>query len=1412
MKASCYLVGEDSLLIQCANILLKKGHRLNAIISPLPEAKNWSNKNGILYYQNLNAFLEAKLPSVDYIFSIVNSHILSKEIIKLATNSVINYHDSLLPKYAGLNSTTWAILNSEVEHGVSWHLVDEKIDAGDIVKQVKVAILDDDTAFTLNLRCYEQAITSFEALIVDIETNNLQRDRQDLKHRSYYGLAHQLPNLGFIDWANFSGLFIAKLNRSLIFNHHYNNNIGSLKIYLSDDYIIPFDLEFLPEDYTYNSPPGQILAISQNEMEISVIDGVLRIKKFLSKHGKADSIESVVSQYNLKVGCIFSNLQKKSISMIGRIYSDILKSERYWLSTIKEINEHSIFFSDLNKASKKNLMKLESSIELCRLQNFRSDKKEKFLLTSILIYLYRLNNYDKFSIFISGEPHKKLAQRHANLFSLFMPLNIHWSSRISLAGALRSTGRAFKLLRKNYSYFTDISVRHPDIQNISLDTGIFINMNGGDALQIPKNAILFFNYIKEKNKIDIYHKVNLNNKNSELKELINNIAEHISTITNKLVDNPHIKISSFCFLTQLEKDKVLRHLNHGETKILPQENIVALIDKHVQLFPNNPAVIMKDLTVSYKMLWDMSDKVAHFIRVKKIKANSLIGLYVERNVDMFAIILGILKADCVYVPLDTRYPMMKIETISNIADLSWMITSNKFINTLEHHFKNKQTINICSIEKILSSFESYKINYSKYNPSALAYIMFTSGTTGEPKGVMVTQQNVINYCLWFLETTRFTFESIIDFSSSIAFDLSVPCTIAPLLVGGKIVICNEETKINPESYLKYLIKHQISHVELTPGYLEMLLNYPLLISELNDLKVVLLGADILPVRDVIKWSNIRPDHQIVNEYGPTETTVSATSYFIDDDIHTCHTAVPIGKPAYNTTCYVLDKYENVCPLGMRGELYIGGAQVSNGYLGKPMLTKDKFVSTTIGGKHDVIYKTGDLVSWLPNGHLQFFRRNDLQVKIHGYRVELSGIEATLLKIPQVQQAVVLPKNGHFKEKYLSAYLVLEHASITVAEIKNFLLAYLPSYMIPKELHVVDDIPLKQNEKIDFERLLEQENKGLSYDDELYDSLDEFESNIMKIWKNAFHHPVITMTDNFFDIGGSSFIALQIISELKNYYKIDIPLSYLFEYPSIELISKKIKEFCFTDSNVVKKIVASTIIKLSNNSHGIPLFLIHPVGGSVFWYKQLANYLDEKYIVYGVQDISIEGQDLRFLSLEEMATYYLDKINQQLQTHCCDEYHIAGASFGATVAFEIAHQLLKQNKHVSFLGLLDGWAKYPHDLMQINTHELLQHSDEKQQDKLTYLSHLDQYRQQLLLNYHLYPLNTNVFLFKASELWSAFIPVDDRYNGWKPFINGEIEVYITPGNHETMFFGENVSKLAAIVRSIDIMNKKNNEIG
>lgn len=1399
--ASVALIGEDSLLIQCGEILLSRGHSIQLVVSPTQKVQIWSKKNQILCCSTItevNKIINSI--SVDYIFSIANSFILPNTFIKKARCAAINYHDSLLPRYAGLNSTTWAILNEEKNHGVTWHLMNDQIDQGDIVKQLLFPIHPNDTAFTLNLRCYEFAISSFRALISDIENNKLLLKQQNLQKRSYYSAYHPLPYFGFIDWQSFSAEKIECLYRALSFGH-YHNGLGTLKIYFSTQYFIISGLEISSRNLNSTSTPGKILLIEEDAIYVSTITTPIKINKLHLPNGLVLTIKEWVSKLGLTVGFLFESLEKIDFHLLEKNYPKALKSEKFWISSCKEITQQ-FTFSRKNIVTHEKIENLMTEINLRDIfPNRKFESVKNILLTAILIYLFRLNNHESTTIFMVSPNFEEFQGEFANLFNILLPINFNVPYNFCLKQVLEFVNEIILNTFRNNTYLSDMIERNPFLEGQSVEPHVVINFTKEFSVKfLPVETILYFQIHEVDGKIQVFHRFNAN-LNSAIKEILSCLPEHITRILIRLVNNSHLSVNHFSFLPEHQQYRLLHILGVGIEKTLPTSSLIDLFKNQVILRPQHTALVMDNISLSYQDLWKLSEKIKDFILSQSLPEGCLIGIYLERSIEMIAVILGILKSGAAYVPLDTHYPLARVNMIIQDANISLIFTQFHFLKEFNKFFnQNKKPPIFIDLHEILSKeWESKESNFKQ--PENLVYVMYTSGTTGTPKGVMVTQENVLNYCHWFLQTTQFDHTSIMDFSSSIAFDLSIPCSIAPLLAGGIIAICSERKKTNPKTYLSYLKKNQVTHVEITPGYMHLLLNYPHLVRALKCLKWLLLGADTVSKADVVQWLGLCPQHQLVNEYGPTETTVAITSYLIYPSQLPPESSVPIGRPGFNTRCYVLDKFKNLCPVGIPGELWVSGPQVSLGYLNQSVLTANKFTVSHIGKEHERLFRTGDVVYWLPDGNLQFVGRNDHQVKISGYRVETAEIETALSKIPGINQAIVMEQEEKFKNKYLRAYLVSEIPIVSDDDIKKTLKFSLPSYMIPKEFCLINSIPLKENEKIDYHALKKQPHQLLKDSSKNILPVDaHFQEIILQIWQDIFNNQLINVNDNFFDIGGDSLTALQAIEAIERYYAINVPIVYLFEFPTVALLANKVFELYQCKESARQELTyQNLIIPLSKGSHVPPLFLIHPLGGTIFWYKPLSGLLKNKFNIYGIQDPNVDHRQIMFQSLEEMAQFYLKAIKK---IYSGEVFYLGGASFGATVAFEMANQLIKNHKQVEFLGLFDGWAHYPCSLMKNNISNYL-HTDYLStsllsQEKKEALYQLEQARQQLLLNYRMPCVEVDATLFKAAELWPEFQQIEDIHNGWQTYITGQIEVHQVPGNHETMFFNPHVHTLAKLL--------------
>lgn len=1136
-------------------------------------------------------------------------------------------------------------------------------------------------------------------------------------------------------------------------------------------------------------------------------------------------------------------MQNKSSNMLmEETELSLMQHEAFWVDQLSEVVEmkfplYTGFAQKPENSQSSSLTIKLSSIEINLLQqNYGEIAPTCHILSTLLLaYFYRLSNYGKISVKLYHSGVFNIIKNNDSPFSKYLPLNINFEPEMQFSSALKLVNTKIDQLLSQKTFAKNLKLKYPQLQNHVDPNSIPIAINIVDNFShFEPNPNNLIDAVISSNgkKLIIFYDSNIHFINS-MKLLLHFMHEHITNLLHSILKCPEKTLSELTFLAKKEEKLMIKTWNNTKAVFPSTKTIDYLFNAATKKIPDNIAIQYLDQSMTYEELDLRSNHLANYLVNQGVKKGKFVAICTERNPLFIIGVLGILKAGAGYVPIDPAYPEERIRYIIQDSKSHLLLTQKTISSYLLKCAYNDMSADNELIAPQIICLDAWQHNQEKtlkfranIKATDIAYIIYTSGTTSRPKGVMVTHRNVINYANWFANIFCVTELSKIDFSSSIAFDLSVACVIVPLLYNATVVICPHETKYDPLAYLNYLQEYKITHIESTPGYFRALLDYPHEIKQLAVLKWIMLGADAVLKKDVEHWLSINPSQIIPNEYGPTECTVAVTAHLTSaENINDYVDCVPIGKPAFNNKVYVLDLFGNHCPIGIPGELYIAGDNVALGYLNLPELTQQKFHKRAISNstKKELLYKTGDMVRWLSDGSLEFIGRNDSQVKIRGYRVELKEIEDAILKYKSIRQCAVIALNTASDEKVLVAYVALEEEkSFEKNLMKAFLRLYLPEYMIPAHYVFLDKLPLNTNDKVD-RSLLPKFNTANEIADEENDENSENEEEILtKIWKDILGLHSINLNDSFFEIGGHSLAALKIISSINSRFSSKITLNQLFNKPTISELAKLIHAEKHTEASNVEYVMnkQAPLILLQPFGFKKPFFFIHPVGGTVFWYKQLARYLRKNHPLYAIQDPGIDTGQFHFNSIEEMAANYLKAI-KSIQPH--GSYLLAGASFGATVAVEIARQLKEKGESAEFVALLDGWAIYPEKLMDENffdqlmreqyNHTLVQFKAQGI-DNAEALLKLQWQREKLLFEYHMPVIENKLTLFKSDELWPIFKSIDSPYNWWDKYAMHPIEVFKIPGNHETMFWETNVQTLASCINKcllrIDKVNHDTNE--
>jgi len=673
-------------------------------------------------------------------------------------------------------------------------------------------------------------------------------------------------------------------------------------------------------------------------------------------------------------------------------------------------------------------------------------------------------------------------------------------------------------------------------------------------------------------------------------ETIQNLARQFQALLASAVENSETAISKLEILSQSDRQQLLFEFNQTQVDYPLDKCIHQLFEEQVEKTPDNIAVVFEDQQLTYAELNTRANQLAHYLQSLGVRSEVVVGIYLERSLEMLIGILGVLKAGGAYLSLDTALPTSGLAFRLQDAQTKVLLTQKQLVGNLP-----ETTAQLVCLDKdwqIIASQVRDNFN-NKVKPENLLYVVYTSGSTGKPKGVAVEHQQLLNYLYSIQDVLSLPAGTSFAHVSTFAADLGNTVIFPSLCSGGCLHIVSSERIADPQALADYFQRHPIDCLKIVPSHLQALLA-----SEQSEKimprRRLILGGEATSENLIEQLWQIAPECKIFNHYGPTETTVGVTTFEVEREATDLESAtVPIGRPLANTQIYLLDSEGQPVPIGVAGEMYIGGAGLARGYLNQPELTAEKFIANPFvkGGQ---LYRTGDKARYLPDGNIEFLGRTDNQVKIRGFRIELGEIEAVLSQHPGVQQVVVSVSEDESGNQRLVGHIVPSRQQRpSVTELRNFALAKLPEYMVPSTFVLLKALPLTSNGKVDRRALPAPEQTRPELEALYVAPRTPIEEKLAEIWRQLLGLEKVGIYDNFFDLGGHSLLITQLLARVRDTFKVDISLHSLFKLPTVATIAKKIErlQLTATDTQVNQEedinLQAEAVLDPTIRPDGIP---------------------------------------------------------------------------------------------------------------------------------------------------------------------------------------------------------------------------------
>ena len=1268
---TCLVLGDEPLVIHCVQELLSRGHQLKGIVTQSDAVQRWALEQHIALVSRQDYPQVLADQAVDLLFAIAYTGHISEQDALRARVAAICYHDGHFPRRADMHSAAWSLVNGVLQHEIIWQQLTGEAGQGGVLESRSLDIGPRETSVSLNMRNSAMALESFQALVLRLEQGQVWAAPVDSAVVSNIVSRDERPAaLSVIDWAQASPVIDAFV-RACDFGQ-YPNPFSAAKLMHGGMALIVQAAELSVMAVDATTKPGQVVAADSESLSVACGQGVLQIRRLTTLTGEALSAPQAMHLLGLQVGTVLDSRDVCGSDLLSTLSLDLARAESDWLKALVNRVAPGLAL-DTGAKVEAQCLSLEWTPAFAAAFANVSVEASTAVFAHTLSCLMQQDRFDLAYADASGI--LDAAQLAAvPLLMPVLPLAVNIDAASGFDTLLQNVTQRLDQLRGT-GVLKDLIARQPVLRaqpdlragTVSEIAVLLTAESAASAHALPVGVRLAL-------EIQIGATTNLLLRSADgvAGSLVQDIARCMSVVATKVANQPSISLAKIDLLDDATRNRQVIEWNATARAFPDQLRIHELFEAQVSAQPDAVALVCQGQTMHFGELERQANQVANVLQARGIGPGQYVAVLVERGFALIAALIGVAKSGAAYLPIDPTYPTDRVQFVLGDAQCVAVIASPEFADRC----------NVDSSRLLLAGSEVFRNAdatrpVSRALPSDVCYTIYTSGSTGNPKGVVLTHRAVVNTLDWVNRTFDVGPADRLLFVTSPSFDLSVYDIFGALGAGASVDIASSALLREPADLTRYIAEAGITIWDSAPPALARLASFFPESFPNAKLRLVMLSGDWIPVWLPEKLMGVFPGVKVKSLGGATEAAIWS-NYYPVDRVDPDWTSIPYGYPIQNARYYILDAHLRPVPVSIPGDLYIAGDCLAEGYLNREELTQERFIADPFHPGQRM-YKTGDLARFWANGTMEFLGRSDFQVKIRGYRVEIGEIESAIRALGGVRDAICTTWVDGADQKSLVAYvLAVDATSLDPTVVKQSLAAKLPDYMVPSYVMVLKAFPLSANGKLDRKALPSPSESTAA---NTYRAPGTpLETALVGIWQDILKRPQIGVTDNFFDIGGHSLLAVILMTKLRTQLQMIAPLSKLIEYPTIEQLARYLES---SDEGAMTPKHGLMELRKGGCQN---FFLVHDGDGEVLLYRTLAQHLPTQFTVFGVPPRSLPRIPMADRTLEQMASSYVAEVRRRQPA---GPYYLGGLCAGGVIAFEMAMQLESVGEKVGLVAIMDA---------------------------------------------------------------------------------------------------------------------------